>query len=300
MNDTLKDQVVSTREIIEQFLGGPDVLAVAGQAAQSGLNADEAPALVESIVEARALPARWAPVWEGFGDSQALLGRWLLALAAHRSLERIPEAPVAAEVRELILRSYQRIVESSRKDDGFFLPGSREFRETAEIALLRRFVAGQLHWTISGVPRSWPLRMNWRDALRTVGTVWRMGGWRPCFEAHLPKRNATFVIESHFKRSHLLMAQSMELQPGIRGLIGSSWFYSDETVEITPHLAWLRNFYLANGAILVHLGLAARDAGFLDGSAKRRELYENGTYRPRNAMIVWPRGAMLSWARSCG
>ena len=108
--------------------------------------------------------------------------------------------------------------------------------------------------------------MDWRDALRTVSVACRMGGWFPYFEAHLGS-GSRFLIESHFRRCHLLMAQSIEMQPIVRGLIASSWFYSNETIEITPHLAWMRNFYLANGAVLVHLGSAA---GFLQGSAKRR------------------------------
>lgn len=295
MNDNLGIQ--STKKVLEQFLNASDMVTATCRAGKVGLTPEAALAVLASIVEARAIPPCWEFLWSGQGGSQALLGRWILALAALRSLRLLAEAPVVAEVREQIARTYRMIAETGREDDEIFIPPSREFRETAEIALLRRFVAGQLHWKISGIPRSWLLRMNSRDALRTLGAVWRMGSWAPCFEAHLPSRSSPFLIESEYRRCYVRMARSMELQPDIRGIIGSSWLHSEETMRFSPHLNWINRLFLDNGGLLVHLGPASPESGFLVGSEQRRQSYNSGAYRPREAMFIWPRDKFLQWAQ---
>jgi hypothetical protein len=288
LSDSLVD---ATHEKLEQFLSEPEICAVARQALEKGLSLEELPAAIDDIVKSAAGFERWS----GQGESESLFGRWILAHAALRSLGRIAELPVVPEVRQLILRSYQTIAERAPARDALFRPRSREFREMAEIAVLRRFVAGQLHWKISGIPRSWPLQMKWREALKTVSAVCLMGGRAPCFEAHIPSRGSPLLIESEYMRCYVRMARSMELQPGIRGIFGSSWLHSEETMRVSPHLNWINQLFLDNGGLLVHMGPASPDSGFLIGSQKRRQLYDSGAYRPRNAMFIWPRTAVLNW-----
>ncbi len=297
MNDRLGDSIDATRDKLEKFIGKPEISALSHQAVQMGLTKEQVPAALDVIVKLRAVPERWEPYLSGLGESEWLLGRWILAQAALRALDQVAELPVTSEVHQLILRNYQIIAEPGPGRDALLLPRSQEFREMAEIALLQRFVAGQLHWTISGIPRSWLLQMNWRDAMRTVGAVCRMGGWAPCFEAHLPSRGSPFLIESEYKRCYVRMARSMELQPDIRGIVGSSWLHSEETMQISPHLNWINRLFLDNGGLLVHMGSASPDSGFLVGSQQRRELYDSGVYRPRHAMFIWPRIAFVKWAR---
>ncbi len=282
------------REELQQFLASPEISVFPGGA---GIIADQAPLVLDTIVKSRAIPEYLENLLSRSGDAEPLLGRWILAQSALRSLGRIAELPVTDEVRQLILRDYRLIAAVSPGRDALFLLRGREFRELAEIVLLKRFVAGQLHWNISGVPRSWPFKMKWRDALRTVDAVRRMGGWAPCFEAHIPTRGSSFLMEREYKQCYLRMAQSMELQLAIRGIIGSSWIHSEETMRISPHLQWLNNLFLENGGLLVHMGEAPVDSGFLVGSRQRKQLYDSGEYRPRNAMFLWPRAAFLNWAR---
>ena len=297
MTESLANEVEATADLLQQFLNGPEIPAVARRAGEVGLTQESALVALEAIVKFRTLPPRLDSLWSSLGEAQSLLGRWILALAALRSLSRIREVPVVEEVRQLILRNYRTIADLGRRRDEFLLPRSPEFCEAAETTLLRRFIAGQLHWKVSGIPRSWPFRMNWSDAFRTVGAVCRMGARAPCFEAHLPVRGAPFLIESEYKRCYVRMARSMELQPAIRGILGASWLHSEETMRISPHLQWINQLFLNHGGLLVHMGPAAPESGFLVGSQQRRQLYESGAYRPRQAMFIWPRDAFLQWAR---
>jgi hypothetical protein len=226
--------------------------------------------------------------------STAVGERKALASAALANLDRLATLPLTAEVRLLTLREMEKI---ATLPETALAPDSAVRKEFAAITELRRFVGGQLHWDVGGVPKSFLLKMTWRDALRAIAWVRRAGGWYPWFDMHLPSRGAPFLIPAEYRRSYLRMAACMELQPEIRGAVGGSWLHAEETMEITPHLRWLNDLFLENGGLLLHLGPASIDSGFLVGSKKRQELYEAGKYRPRNAVFLWPREALLEWAR---
>jgi hypothetical protein len=296
MNRQLDGWIGAAREALEQFLAGPEASEVDRYAGRIGLTAPLGFEALQAIVRSRAVPARWKTLWSQLGENEPLIGRWLLAHGALRSLDQIRQLPVSNDVRRLICGHYRLIAQLVPPNDAIYLPSGQEFREMAEIVLLCRFVAGRLHWKISGIPRSWVFKMKWRDSLRTLLTVARAGGWRPYFETHLSSRGAPLLIEAEYKQCYLRIAESMNLQPEILGVVGASWLHAEETIQISPHLAWLNTLFLANGGFLVHLGLAAKDSGFMVGSKQRRELYESGLYLPRNAMYVWPRKAFLNWA----
>ncbi len=289
MNRSKEDWLAATREELERFLYRPESSRVAEDAARSGLTQTEVLALLDRIVQSGSVPARVREV-------RPLVGRWMLAQGALISIDRIPDLPVVPEVKRLICKEFQFFCQPGSVPEEQFLPEAREFRSMAAVARLRRFIAGQVHWQVSGIPRSWLLQMRLRDATRTLAVIAQMGGFAPCFEAHIPTRGAPFLLERDYKRSYVRIAQSMELQPRIRGIMGCSWMHSDETTQVSPHLGWLNRLFLENGGTLAHMRPATEDSGFLVGSPKRKELYDSGVYRPRNALFIWPRKALLDWA----
>jgi hypothetical protein len=78
--------------------------------------------------------------------------------------------------------------------------------------------------------------------------------------------------------------------------MGTGWLYAEETARVSPYLAWMRKLFLENGAVLSDIGLLDTDAGFLVGSRERQKLFESGEYRPRDAIMIWPRKSVLAWA----
>lgn len=218
-----------------------------------------------------------------------------LAEIALRNLDRVPSLRLTPEVQALTLREMAKIATAPEAE---LAPGHRTRKEYEAIARLRRFACGQLHWDLSGIPKSTLWKVSLRDAGRLLDCVRRAGGWSPWFDMHLPSRGAGFLLPAEYRRSYLRMAACMELQPEVRGAMGGSWLHAEETMEITPHLRWLNDLFLDNDGILIHLGPAAPDSGFLVGSQKRKELYEAGKYHPRHAVFLWPRDALLAWARA--
>lgn len=296
MNNSFAEQLEAARRSIEGFLDRPEVIALAERAAMAGLTRQQAAVLLDAKVRLRPLPPALEQAWRQLAGEQALLVRWMMALAAQRSLDLLPGAAVTEDVREMTLRGCAAVADARLVRDEWLLAGGPEFRQYAEVALLRRFIAGHVHWTVSGIPRSWLLRMSWRDAFRCLAAMRRMGGREPCFEAHVPA--TPLLMQREYERAYRRIAASMELQPAIRGLIGSSWLHAEETMKISPHLEWINRLFLDHGGVLLHLGEAAPDSGFLAGSQRRKELYASGAYRPRIAMFIWPRNELLQWARS--
>jgi hypothetical protein len=243
--------------------------------------------VIEALVEAREALAACAATSTG--------ERKQLADTALRNLDSLAKLPLTPDVLRLTGREMEKIATAP---DEMLEPGSAALREFTALAELRRFVAGQLHWEEAGVPKSFLAKMGWRDAIRAIGCVRRAGGWQPWFEMHLPSRGAPFLIPAEYQRSYARMAACMAMQPDICGVLGGSWLHAEETMAISPHLRWLNDLFLSNGGILVHLGPAPENSGFLVGSEKRKELHRAGKYHPRHAVFLWPREALLAWARS--
>jgi hypothetical protein len=296
--ESLAQALENTRASLRIYLQSPESKQWHERCVAARVSPGDAPAALAALAHNQPLPATWQAIaaesgWTGIGG----LGRWLLIQAGSRSLGQVSHLRVIDEVKQLICAEYRFYAESSNEEDWGAAPESREYRGMAAISILQRFVAGQMHWTISGVPRSWLLKMTLSDSLRCLAIIAGMRGWSPCFEAHLARRGkAPVLVPRDYILSYLRAAQSMRLQPEIRGIIGSSWLHSQETMTITPHLNWINRLFLDNGGVLLHLGQASPDSGFLVGSEKRRELYEAGEYRPREALFIWPRKPFLAWA----
>jgi hypothetical protein len=223
-----------------------------------------------------------------------------LLRAAIASLARLASLPIAPIIMRRACEVFQGFCDQPRDPrDPRFRP-DLDFHgcALAGCATLTRFPAGQLDWEVSGLPRSYLLRLPFWDVPRVAWAVLRqLRGLRPCFTAHMGvRRYPLLFVEAENHRAYHRMAQSMALQPEVRGLLMAAWFHSPETIRVSPHLAWTNRTPLAHGAILTDLGPASPDDGFLTGSPDRQRLFEAGAYRPTVGLIIWPRQALLAWA----
>ena len=230
-------------------------------------------------------------------SGEHLAERTLLILASQHAIARAPDLPVADSVKRLFADEFHFFANPPAAWVSHFQNDDVRFREMARVATLRRFPAGQFQWEFSAFPRSWmakvrnPLRVFWR-------IMRRMGGFGPLYELHLNERrkNRLILLEREANISYFRAARSLEKQPAVRGLMVVSWLYCESTAQATPRLAWLRRTPESAGALLIDVGPAAPDAGFLTGSEERRKLYEQGAYRPRTVTVLWPRKSLIDWA----
>jgi hypothetical protein len=226
------------------------------------------------------------------------IDRGALIAAARASIDRVPALPVPDSVKRLIEEELAFIITA---DDRTFAPhavGAR-FERLQKIAALQRFPAGQFEWEVSGISRSDVVRVGARSLPRVVWFIARrMGGLAPVFFSHLnPRRAQRSLVEAEANRSYYRMARALELQPDVLGFAACSWFRSPGTHRVSPHLAWTSAVFLENGGLVVEAGRDDPDAGALARSATRRALYEAGRFTPTRGLVMWPRAAMMAWAR---
>jgi len=228
---------------------------------------------------------------------QNAVERTLLVLASQHAIAQVPDLAVSDSVKALFADEFQFFANPPSEWVARFRANDVRYGEMARIATLRRFPAGQFHWEVSGFPRSWvaKARQPWRVL---AYTIFQMRGFAPLFELHLNDRreHRRFLLEEEANISYYRAARSIEKQPAARGLMTASWLYCESTAQATPHLAWLRQTPQSGGALLVDLGPAAADSGFLTGSKERRQLYEQGAYRPNVTCVLWPRKRLIDWA----
>jgi hypothetical protein len=171
------------------------------------------------------------------------------------------------------------------------------FMEMARVATLRRFPLGQFQWEQAAFPRSWVMKASqpWKVLAYVMG---RMGGFAPLLELHVNERrkNRLILLEKESNISYYRAARCLEKQPQVKGIVLTSWLFCESTAQQTPRLAWLRETPRSAGALIVELGPAPPDSGFLKGSEERRALYEKGVYQPKDTCVLWPRKSLIDWA----
>jgi hypothetical protein len=225
--------------------------------------------------------------------------QWLLIQAAFVGMKRVAEMPVFDDVKTAWAEEAKFVAQPAPPWFSAFSLDHVRFREMARIITWRRFPAGQFHWEVSGLPRSTLLKAPAKDLPRIV-TYWmrELRGFAPFWETHVNDRrkNRLTLTQAEGVKSYYRIARSIEMQPDVKGLVTFGWLYCPSTGQVTPRLAWLRDFFVQNGAVVTPIGLAPNDAGFLVGSEERRRLYEEGRYQPTMTCVLWSRRAMLEWA----
>ena len=229
------------------------------------------------------------------GVAQGAFERFVLGHAVLRYLKELESAAVSPVVKRLTCTGLLRFADGGTVVD----LSENRFVALCKLATLRRFAAGQFDWERSGLPRAWLPRVRPLSALirllSMVALEWRAFG--PAFFVHMPATHPVpALLEREALKSYYRMAQSMELQPEVKGLIASAWLHSPATFEVSPHLAWLNKVFAEHGAVMATTGPAPIDSGVLAQSVERQRAFSEGRFKPTLGLVVWPRREMLAWA----
>jgi hypothetical protein len=292
--------IEETRQLCHEAVARPELArAAAALAMRGGPRAAWAVTAVvsESPESHAAMRQLMAAIRDPDRDAPAELEQLLLTSSALVALDELPSVPVGERVKALLcdeFRAFACVGVSERSD---LLSGPR-FPSLCRLATLRRFPAGQFHWEVSGIPRTYLLRVAPRALPRTLTFVAaRMGGLSPVFYSHLnPRRPDRSLSERESNRSYFQMAKALELQAEVKGFAACAWFRSPDTAVVSPHLAWVNRVFLENGGFVVRAGRADPEGGVFHRSVTRRRLYEMGAFTPTNGLALWPRRAMIAWA----
>jgi hypothetical protein len=301
----LPTQIAETKEICSRELQTAPLAQIHEKLAQNSAMTSDSVSIVRSLARSHDRKADLARLAGEMGLEEeiasASLQRALLLRAALVSLERLDNLPVDPSVKELICEEFQFFAKPSTREMALFDPAQYSFHALCKIAVLERFPAGQFHWEISGFPRSWLFRVSPAALPRVVYFLCaELGGFAPCMVPHMATRrkNPMMLLEKESDKSWFRMASSAQLWPGIRGLVAASWLHSPDTFRVSPHLSFINKPFVESGGLVTTMGKADESAGYLAGSAQRKELYETGKFKATLGLVMWSRQQMMQWTRA--
>lgn len=138
---------------------------------------------------------------------------------------------------------------------------------------------------------------SWRTLTRYLKCQ-GLGVW---FRTHTDVNYLDEFNEAGWDRYYLRVAELLSARSRVRGLVGTSWFYDPQLLQISPRLAYLQERPCSRGAFLMRHRSSEYDiAQATKASAARRQLYEKGDYVPVSHTLLWGRNELLSWAKSVG
>ena len=226
--------------------------------------------------------------------------RQMLLRAMRVSASQMASYPVADSVKRLFADEVRGVESPSPAARNRFDLTKNVFVGLAKIATLRRFPAGQMTWEISGIPRSWLPKVPLLNLPRVLKYLVELGGLSPAFVPHLnaTRKDRAALLERETNRAWYRMAQSLKLQPEVRGLVASSWLHSPDTMRASPHMIGFSRTLLNNGALVIRHHRVDPDCGVFYRSPERKKLYDEGLFVPTHGLVIWPRRKMLAWAEA--
>jgi hypothetical protein len=237
--------------------------------------------------------------------ARALFLRGALQALIARDRPRIATLNLPPAVKALVEKEYRRIESDiATAGDAHFDLASHSMRCDFRIVGFGRIPVGVHHIEIGGVPR----RLLWSggaaQAWRAAILLARAGGRAPFYVSHFShgiKPHAFLMVYTPdaLVTWHRNVAECLRINPHIRGLLATSWWYDPQLARVAPHLAFLREGSLAHGAIQLRSGSTEGAQKFaIANSVDRQRMYASGEYVPVSYAMLWTRGALLQWADS--
>lgn len=135
-----------------------------------------------------------------------------------------------------------------------------------------------------------------QPSISSFGALLTHGNLDPWFRTHTESRYLRHFHDAGWDAYYGRVASMLAADGGVRGVVGTSWFFDPALMKISPRLDYLLK-PLAAGAFLVRGRTSEFDiTSATIASEARKKLYEEGRYQPTPYTLVWPREALLSWA----
>lgn len=151
---------------------------------------------------------------------------------------------------------------------------------------------------VSGVPRSLLFKNGVRQFVRLAYLLlFELKGQGPLLRPHVHLANVDTFNRAGWDRAYQVIGEILKMNPHVRGLMRSSWFLDPALSRISPHLSYLREVPVENGATIFYAGTEGSESGALSKSKSRRRLFDRGCYVPRVYYLVWPRQRLISYLK---
>jgi hypothetical protein len=220
---------------------------------------------------------------------------------------RLSRLSVPDSIQGLIKKCFSRIIrEFDTNPPQFYQFGNDLFHRDLSLARLVLLPAGPGVVEVQYAPRSLLVRNRkspTQRALQLVRGVVLFGvkarGFGPFYASHADPRTIDEFTPEGWNFFHERVAELLELNPEMKGLMRSSWYFDPELAQISPRLIYLRVMPQEHGAALFYWGASSDDEDNATAtSANRRRLVKEGKYVPTSYYLLWLRQDILTWAEA--
>ena len=215
--------------------------------------------------------------------------------APHSHIEMLP--PV---IIESVLEWFGYLVESMTAGD--YEPDlvSDLFRKDLAISALNMWPSSSIcHYERRTLPRRF-LTANGiaQFASATDMLLRKIKDRRYMYEFHMEdRRKNPHFLEAGWREFYLEIAQRLTTEPHISGIFAQSWFWDPEVSKACPKMKYLRALPQAGGAMFYLIEECDDPFHVSLQNKKRQRLYDQKRYVPKSYLMIWPREAMLCWAK---
>jgi hypothetical protein len=223
--------------------------------------------------------------------------------------EKLKTKELPEPVKRLYNTNFERItrrIEINAYPPGYYTYPQDKFLKDLGVCSLRMIPTGVRKIHLGSLPaREFLFKGGCLQFLRGVALiVYELGGVKPVYHGHLDSHDPDSIAEFSFDgwiRHYKIVAEMLEMNKEIKGLIGRSWYYDPQLKKVSPELSYLGEMVTENGGKLFYVGSnseAVKNATLM--STNRSRLYNEGEYLPTDYMVVWPRKRLIKWAnRDC-
>ena len=229
---------------------------------------------------------------------------FLQLVAAHEILAlpaRMHTADIPASVLPWITRCVQRMLDDlAAPRTGYFSHDNDPFAKDLAVCRLKMFPCGiEMVDTDMAFPRSALWKFGPAVGWQLGRALLAMGGNRPMLGSHIDRRAIREFNPKGYLRLYHAVADILRLRQNIRGLMAQAWLLDAAVGRVSPELAFLHDVPAAAGAVFFPAyGDDRAVADAIRMSPHRRKLYDAGEFKPCAYVMVWPRPALLRWAKN--
>jgi hypothetical protein len=208
------------------------------------------------------------------------------------ALLKLPESILA-----LITIEFERILKLIECEGNFVFDWTNDlFAKDMGICRLHLIPAGTRLLEVTGFSRK-PFISNWQSFIPNLCfLMFNVKASWPMYEMHVHMSNLTDFHELGWKQCLVRIGQLLKLNPQIRGLHGTCWFYDPVLSIVSPHLAYLRDIPCNNGAKTFFVKDDDAKSEAFTKSKSRKLLFLDNRYTPKLFLLVWPRKNLIAFS----
>ena len=225
----------------------------------------------------------------------------VLAFLMRNALDLLPYKNFPGEVLDLYCKWFKRALNDfHERSDGYYSVKEAAFRDDVGVCCLGSIPVGGA-WVVrkSGIGLRFLLIVGpWQVIKYLFFVIGKAGGFSPFYQIHTVSRYLNLFRAEEMELAYIRIAELMKRDASVRGVIREGWLLDPKLEKISPNLAFLRKIPQENGAGLfprVTTNNNIRVA--LSMSSVRRRLYNEGKYQPTAYFYIWPRKALIEWAK---